>query len=141
MISALERKLRDEFAGHSSEHRVRFQELKDHATRISNDLTQKHTEMNELIARTALQEKVAMDEHRAQLNHQLDAVEQKMHREIAASDARHEAASQQLAQEVRNRERGQTAVYERLEEVDRRGRDANASEFRKLREDLVAEHA
>jgi len=117
----LERKLKEELAGHSGDHHGRFTELKDQLLKALNDHTLVHAELKDLHARTTSENKRILEEHKNSHSSTLEALESKLRREIGVAAERHMGSMrEQLSQERQVRERTHASFLERLSELERK---------------------
>mmetsp|Transcript_86725 Transcript_86725/g.165696 ORF Transcript_86725/g.165696 Transcript_86725/m.165696 type:complete len:1239 (-) Transcript_86725:149-3865(-) len=145
MLTNLERKLRDEYSGHTNEHRSRHQDLKEQLAQLSGDHSATMSKVNDVLARLTTQERTMRDEHHSFATVSVNSLEQRLRRELGdhqdSLSSQHTALRETIAQEQRAREKHHGTINSRFEEVEWNLREAHAAELRKVREETSSEHS
>lgn len=127
-LSALDRKLRDELASLANDHHRRHLELKDQLGKFHMDHNGRYSEVQEMLYKGIGQHTTAQDDLRSHFTGTLQELEGRLRREIGDSkqgiDTHQSSIREYVVKERQDRESNHSSILERIEDVDRKVKDA-----------------
>jgi len=120
-LSALDRKFRDELASLANDHHHRHLELKDQLGKLHMDHNSRYSEVQDMLYK-------GQDDFRSHFTGTLQELEGRLRREIGDSkqgvDMHQSSIREYAAKERQDRESNHNSILGRIEDVDRRVKDA-----------------
>merc|ERR1740116_288483 len=127
-IEAVEKRMREELNNHTSEHRGRYNELKILIDKTINDSHNRHTELKDQLHSSTAQERASRDEMVHSIMGKVEALAGQWRKDLgdhkSSLTTQHTEFRDAIGQERQNREKLHNTVLNRLEDMDRKVKDA-----------------